>query len=267
MNGRLKTNALAARRPQRIALIHLVPEFGDLAYNRDALERGVRRAAAEGADWIVTPEMWLSGWSYPQCAGTNWIVEYPDPWLTRLASMLGEFGMSGFISYPERDPATGLLYNSVVVIDDAGELRGTYRKRNLIPGAEAWATPGSDHPVFDCGGKRVGVIVCADAAIPEIGRCLQAAGADIIVAPSSWSPGDWGPNGEWEAMSLATGLPLLVCNRGGTEPGLDFSGSETLVVVEGLRVRSCGPAKSTVVIVDWDPVFDLPTSLFRELPL
>jgi hypothetical protein len=41
----------------RIALLHLAPRPGDLAYNRRLVETAVTTAAGLGAAWILTPEL------------------------------------------------------------------------------------------------------------------------------------------------------------------------------------------------------------------
>src|SRR3712207_8614076 len=49
--------------------------------------------------------------------------------------------------------------------------------------------------------SRIGILVCADAAIPGVGKALREEGADLVLAPSAWRPGPWGPAGEWETIS------------------------------------------------------------------
>ena len=46
----------------RIAMLHLAPRLGELAYNRDLLTRAVTTAASQGAKWILTPELCLCGY-------------------------------------------------------------------------------------------------------------------------------------------------------------------------------------------------------------
>jgi hypothetical protein len=44
-------------RTLRVALLHLAPYPGDLAYNRRLVETAVTMAAGLGAAWILTPEL------------------------------------------------------------------------------------------------------------------------------------------------------------------------------------------------------------------
>jgi predicted amidohydrolase len=40
-----------------VALLHIAPRAGDLAFNRRLIEDAIVRAAAEGSDWVITPEL------------------------------------------------------------------------------------------------------------------------------------------------------------------------------------------------------------------
>jgi 5-aminopentanamidase len=45
----------------RISLLHVVLEPNALASNKELVEQGVCRAASLGSEWIVTPELCISG--------------------------------------------------------------------------------------------------------------------------------------------------------------------------------------------------------------
>jgi N-carbamoylputrescine amidase len=160
-----------------------------------------------------------------------------------------------FLAHPERDALTGKLHNSVFVITPTGAIAGKHRKVNTLRvGSEAWSSPGEQvspvpAPPFD----RVGILICADAYSGEIARNLKAQGAQLLVSAAAWAPGFHGPEGEWEQRSLETGLPLLVCNRTGTDRTLDFSGAESVVVNGGERLLSFSSERSTILLFDWDP--------------
>src|ERR1700753_1510756 len=65
----------------KVALLHLAPKAGDLAYNRLLIEQAIVKSAAEGCDWIVTPELAVSGYTFVPVIGTAWISAQPDPWM------------------------------------------------------------------------------------------------------------------------------------------------------------------------------------------
>lgn len=248
----------------RIALVHLAAVPGELADNRRQIEQAVATAVAQQADWIVTPELAETGYGFAQQIGTDWIPPFPGPWVEHMAAVARRHRVALFLGIAERDAASGELHNSVAVIDRDGRILGTYRKQRVINGpSERWARPGRDTPLFAVDGIPVGVLICADAYKPEIAAAEQRLGARLLLSPANWAPlGDMGPNGAWEARSAETGLPLIVVNRTGVEPTIDFSASESAVVAGGRRLFTFTAAATDVFLVDWQPS----SGLFSPVP-
>ena len=127
----------------RIALLHLAPIPGDLAHNRRLVETAIRTAAGLDAAWVITPELCICGYSFADEIGTEWILPQPDPWVRALCQQIARQRVTVFLSHPERDPQTGKLHNSVLVIGSGGTILGTHRKINTLRvGSEAWSSPG-----------------------------------------------------------------------------------------------------------------------------
>ena len=237
-----------------IALLHLAPIPGEVARNRRLVETAVTTAARLGATWIITPELIVTGYTFADSIGTEWILPQPDPWMTHMARLAAQLRVTLFLSCPEQDRKSRKLYNSLFVIGADGIILGVHRKiHTLRVGSEAWSTPGTQAvsipvPPF----TRVGMLICADAFSPDITRTLQGQGAQLLVSSAAWAPGYHGPNGEWERCTLDTGLPLLVCNRTGPDKTLDFRHAETVVVKEGRRLLSLTSERSTVFAINWD---------------
>ena len=241
-------------KPLRVAMLHLAPELADVAHNRALAEKGLSRAAALGAHWVITPELFVTGYKFAEMIGTDWILPQPDEWMQTFCGRVREHGLTVFLSHPERDPEGGLMYNTVFVIGPDGSIIGRHRKVKALRGPEAWSSPGNDVVPIDCGGTAVGVVICADAYRNDVAGILKERGAEILVSPASWGPGDCGPVGEWEQRTLDTGLPIMVCNRSGWEADdLDFNEAVSVVAVNGERVLQayCGE-ESAVLVFDWD---------------
>lgn len=253
----------------RIAFLHLAPVAADLARNRRLIEDAIGLAAGEGAEWILTPELCVTGYTFADTIGTEWIEPAPDAWMTGLCAHVARLGVTLFLSHPERDGGTGRLHNSLFVIGPDGRVRGVHRKINTLPmGSEAWSTPGTlATPVTVEPVGPVGLLICADAYSPWIAKSLHAQGARLFVSVASWAPGLHGPNGEWEQCTRDTGLPLLVCNRTGPDRILDFSAGSTVVVKDGERLLDLTAPDSTVFMLDWDLDAHRPAGPARALPL
>jgi 5-aminopentanamidase len=238
----------------KIGLLHLAPRAGDIAYNRDLIERAVRHAASVNCSWIVTPELAVCGYSFAPVIGTEWITVQPDLWMQKIMQLAAELRVCVFLSVPEKDPASDRLHNSVFVIDADGKIAGRHRKINTLKvGAEAWSTPGDDlQPISIEDGWKIGVMVCADAYSPHIPQELRRKGANVLVSPAAWPPGPHGPNGEWERSTADTGLTLFVCNRTGTDAAVDFTPGESVVALAGERVFSASSKSSTAFTFSWN---------------
>ena len=134
-------------------------------------------------------------------------LESPGPMIEAILAMATEHRMwvvAGGL--PERaagDPGAGpdaaggeRVYNTCVVVDPEGQIRGAYRKIHLfdvhIPGRaelmESAATaPGRDLVVCDSPLGRLGLSVCYDVRFPELYRELAARGAELLMVPAAFT--------------------------------------------------------------------------------
>jgi predicted amidohydrolase len=234
----------------KVGLLHLAPVLGALDANRALIEAGTRAAAGLGARWIVSGELIVPGYGFAPMLGTEWIGAQPDAWMRRLAELGAKLGVVSFVSHPERDRSSGRLFNSLFVIGRDGRLLGRQRKLHPTPVSEAWASEGELGRPVRIDGLRVGLLVCADAYRAEPALSLRDAGAQLLVSSAAWWPGEWGPNGEWEARTRDTGLPMIVCNRTGHDGESRMIGAESVIVDRGVKRLTLRAADSTVFVVE-----------------
>lgn len=238
----------------RVALLHLEPRLGEVEQNRRLIERAIRRAAAGGANWIVTPELCICGYFFTDEIGTDWISPQPDAWMKRLLALAGDKGLTIFLHSPERDEASGRLYNSCFVLGPDGKIAGRHRKLGVSPKmtAESWASPGSACTPIRLDGVRVGLLTCADTWLPNPAATLKAAGADLIISPAAWPPEPCGPEGCWEKRTAETGIPIWVCNRTGRERMLDFTRADSVIAGGGRRLLEIALPQASILFFYWD---------------
>ncbi|MFA7270382.1 MAG: adenosylcobinamide amidohydrolase [Sterolibacterium sp.] len=237
----------------RVALLHLDVVPGDVSGNRSRIEAGIKEAVAHGADWVMTPELAETGYNFSHRVGTDWIAPFPDTWITTLAAIARDNRVALFIGFAERDGRSGKLHNSVAVIDHNGLIQGAYRKQVVHGRAEAWSTPGAESAVFTIDGISVGMLICADAYKPDFAARYKQQGAAILLSSANWPPvAGMEPEPYWEARTRETGLPLVVNNRTGKEPELDFSQGPSGVVFEGKRLFSFQSPMTRLFYIDWD---------------
>lgn len=233
-----------------LGLLHLAPGRGELTSNRRLIEDATRAAAAAGCDWVVSGELVATGYDFVPVLGTDWIEPLPDEWLISYATLAAELGVAAFVDVPSRDPGTDTLHSTLIAIDRSGAVVGDHHKIAVIPGVESWASSGTTAEPVMVDGLRVGLLVCADAHPPGIADRHAEQGVDLFVSAAAWTPGHHGPDGEWESISVRTGRPVVVVNRGGVDDHRDFSDAVSTVVVGGERVVEVASAESAVFIVE-----------------
>jgi predicted amidohydrolase len=254
----------------RLALLHLAPRPGDLLQNRGRVMRAIEFAGKLGAHWIVTAELSTTGYSFAETLGTEWIAPQPDEWTAGILTLAEQYGSVVFLSVPERDADTSLLYNSLLVLVPARGVAGRHRKVNALRvGSEAWSTPGREATVVNVPPwGPVGLLVCADACTPAIAAEAKRRGASFLVSSAAWAPGEHGPSGEWERITAETNLPLFVCNRTGPDATISFEQAETVVVDRGVRLLSASGAEPFISLVDWSiPTRQVVASQRLAIPL
>lgn len=147
---------------------------GDVAANLAALDAAAGRAAARGADLLVTPELFPTGYAPGEVAPD-------DSVLPAVRATAARHGLALVVSEPHEGHIT-----AVAVAAD-GEPLGRHVKTHLWGAAERSAfTPGDGTPVVvDVAGLRVGLAVCYDVEFPEVVRGLALAGADVVCVPTA----------------------------------------------------------------------------------
>jgi predicted amidohydrolase len=177
----------------RIALLQLAGNGRDQDANLVDGEAACRRAAAEGADIAVFPELW-------NIAYTKSEADEPREVLARLAldcegAFFGHFralakvlGIAIGMTYVERyEPQPR---NAFTLIDRRGEAVLHYAKVHTCDfDWERSFTPGDGFHVADLdtgrGTVRVGAMICYDREFPESARVLMLNGAEVILTPNA----------------------------------------------------------------------------------
>lgn len=93
-----------------------------------------------------------------------------------------------FAELHEADGGEDRLVNAAYFIDDEGEIRGRYEKKNLWhPEREhVVGSQNQPHVAFDTPVGKIGMLICWDLAFPEAFRELIAQGAKMVIVPAYW---------------------------------------------------------------------------------
>ena len=109
----------------KIAMLHLELKYADLEHNAALIESGIELAAQKGADWIMTPELSLTGYRFDLKIGTDWIKLGPDEYVKRVQLLAKKHNVTIFLSHLERvdlvsksaDLEESEIFNTLFVID------------------------------------------------------------------------------------------------------------------------------------------------------
>ena len=161
----------------RIALVQLPAGAGDMT--------PVAEAAELGADIVLFPEMWQTGYSMAELA----VAEPLDgPFVTSARKAAAEHGVAVVATLLERVEA--VVRNTAVLIDRSGEIRLVYAKVHTCAfDLEKVLEPGDAFPVAEletaAGPVEVGIMICYDREFPESARELMLGGAEVILTPNA----------------------------------------------------------------------------------
>ena len=146
------------------------------------------------------------------------------------------------------------LENAALLIDATGAVRIRAAKRFLWHFDHAWFVPGARSDVSG----DVGILVCADARLPEIGADLAARGARIIANPTAWvtsAPPPEGTNSQadflWRVRALENGVAAIAATKVGTEAdAVIYAGRSQIVAPDGEVVALASATEPELLVAD-----------------
>ena len=211
-----------------IALAQVNPLVGDLKGNVAKLRAAHTQAAAAGADLLVLPELFITGYPPEDLVRKPAFAAAARAAVEELAPTLegGPAVLVGTIW-----PDAGKLYNAVVLLDHGKVAAVRYKVE--LPNYGVF----DEKRVFDAGplpspidvrGVKIGAPVCEDIWEEQVCECLAECGAEILISPNG-SPFDW-PKADRRmnvavARVVETGLPLVYLNQVGGQDELVFDGA------------------------------------------
>ncbi|MFN2280606.1 MAG: carbon-nitrogen family hydrolase [Anaerolineales bacterium] len=211
-----------------IALAQLSLPQGKPEDNYQAAAEAAREAAERGAEVLLLPELWASGYDLENCA------KYASPldkgWFDRMATLAKENQIAVGGSLIEKDQ--GGYYNTFVLLDRTGQRLGAYRKIHLFRflEEEKYLKGGDQLVLLDSPWGKVALATCYDLRFPEIFRAYAVKGAEIIFLVSEW------PRkriAHWDILLQARAVEnqcfIAAVNKVGTSKGAPLGGRSAVI--------------------------------------
>jgi predicted amidohydrolase len=215
--------------PLRIALLQMDIAFGEPDLNRAKAADLIAEAAANGADLVVLPEMWNTGYSLEN------IQEIADRDGQETIALMSELAKEFNLNIHAGSVASlvdGKVYNSTYVFNRAGEIIGRYSKIHLfrLMDEEKYLEAGQQVGLFELEGVQVGSMICYDLRFPELTRTMSLNGAQIVFLPAEWPH----PRlNHWRHLQIARAIEnqmfVISANRVGTAGETAFFGHSMVV--------------------------------------
>ena len=172
----------AVVRKLRVAAVQAVSRDGEIARNLAHADPLVARAAGEGAELVLLPELYSTGFRMTR---DIWRAAEPSngptaQWLCETAQKHGIWIGTSFLEAAEGD-----LYNSFLLTAPSGAPAGRVRKSRPAAPEAYFYKAGDDPHVIETPLGRIGVSICYEQMLAEVVRGLHAARIDLLLMPHS----------------------------------------------------------------------------------
>jgi predicted amidohydrolase len=251
----------------RVALCQVRTELSAPLDDRVRLVADLVRDQA-ACDLVVLPELWPSG-AFDLDEMQRCAQPMDGSVVTAMRQAARDAGVwlhAG--SFVER-AADDRLFNTSVLVDDAGAVRATYRKLHLFGfrGGEAGVLSGGDDVVVcETPFGVLGLATCYDLRFPELFRALVDAGATCVLLPSAWPQRRVA---HWTVLTRARAIEdqvvVVAPNAAGTQASVPMAGRSVVVDAWGDLLAETGADDAEVLHVDVD--LDAVTQVRESFPV
>jgi predicted amidohydrolase len=161
----------------RIGHCQYETKCGDFDGNLAKVVKGLEQAERDRVEIVCFPECFLTGYPDTEELTRKHAFAVDSPQVMKVLDRTGRFDATLIVGFNEvrgRD-----LYNTALVAHK-GHILGTYSKCFAY---QKFHKQGREFPVFERGGVKFGVVICADGGYVEPSRILALKCAKIIFSP------------------------------------------------------------------------------------
>ncbi len=207
-------------------------------------ERMIRDAAARGAQLILLPELWSTGYDLANAA--DHAAELGQGIFTHIATAARDHSIAVYGSILER--RDGQIMNCAAFYDAEGALAAVYRKIHLFRlfDEHLWLGEGASPMAMSTPWGKAGLSICYDLRFPELFRRYAVAdGAKLMLVCAEWP---LARVEHWRALLIARAIEnqcyVLATNSCGATGGTVFAGHSLIVDPWGAIIAEAAEAET-----------------------
>ena len=213
------------------------------------LDTACAQAREQGAELLITPEMFLTGYAIGAERVAARAEPADGPLAQAVAAIAQRHGIAIVYGYPEWNP-DGRPFNAAQAIAPDGMRLMNTRKTHLFGDLDRAQFSAGDaaSQVFEWRGWRLGLLICYDVEFPETVRLLALQGADAVLVPTAnMVPFDEVQRVLLPARALENSLYLTYANACGTEAALRYNGLSCAIGPDGRVQAEAGNGESLLI--------------------
>ncbi len=250
-------NTQAQQRTVRIALAQIFCLDGDRSGNFARIEGAIAEAKEQGAEIVCFPETAILGWVNPDAHERAFPIPGEDS--DRLCKLAKVNNI--FISIGLAEKEGEKLYDSVILIDNKGNIILKHRKINIV--TELMSPPytlGSDIKIVDTKFGKIGLLICADSFKEEILNEMKELKPDLMLIPYGWAAGEdaWPEHAKALSRTVQNAAKVIGCPIVGTDvigqishgpwKGLTYGGASVVSDATG-NILAVGKDRDREVVI------------------
>jgi deaminated glutathione amidase len=227
------------------------------------LEQGtklIREAAAQGADYVLTPEVSNMIQSNRQAMFENLASEEDDLSLKAYRALAAELKIHLHIGSLALRVSPERAVNRSFLIAPDGTVIASYDKIHMfdidLPGGESYREsanyqPGETAVIADLPWGRIGLTICYDVRFPALYRALAESGASFLTVPSAFTvrTGEAHWHTLLRARAIENGCFVFAAAQAGTHESKRQSYGHSLIVDPWGTILAEGSATETGVFL------------------
>src|SRR5277367_4866937 len=239
-----------------IALAQIASVVGDIAGNLDRLRNARAEAARFGADLMLAPELFLSGYPPEDLVLKPAFQEACRTACETLALETADGGPAMLVGLPWVQD--GALYNAAALLE-GGRIAAVRFKVDLpnygVFDEKRVFRPGPHPGPIVFRGVRIGVPICEDIWGPDPVECIAETGGEILLVPNA-SPYERGKVAIRRKVAAArvaeSGLPMIYLNEVGGQDQLVFEGASFALNSDGSLALQLPAFREVVARTVWE---------------